>query len=383
MKKIAFLFSTAVLVMTGCSQNEVIDEVAQNKAIEFDTYSGRPAQVRATSAVNGAIPSLGVFGYYTEGNDWTITSSPNFMKNQEVTREDDGKYVYSPLKYWPNNPNDKVSFLAYSPYKEGTELTVVDNKLTMSYEVAQTVTDQTDLLYPKNSNTINLTKQNTTEKVTFHFGHALARIGLSATYQVDDSEISATGSLDENTTITINKVVIAASDADGASPKGIFHKSGTLNLEYTEGTGFTPTWTTSDSPADNDLLSFTLTDTNFKEKVLSHNVTKIDQLNNDNAYIMIIPQDLSSKNVEVYVEYTVETTDTSLDDGKSTIINKIKNTVAGKDFAMGKAYTFRLILGMTSVKIDAVIDEDSVWSDGDKIDVDLPKNNPNTPTTTE
>lgn len=53
-------------------------------------------------------------------NHWT----PNFMFDQAVTRNDNGTpaddtddyWGYSPVKYWPNNQENTLTFWAYSPY---------------------------------------------------------------------------------------------------------------------------------------------------------------------------------------------------------------------------------------------------------------------------
>ena len=74
---------------------------------------------------------IGVFGYYTGGSGWAqagANTTPNFMYNEEVTyvaTEFDNQnppqatawaWEYSPLKYWPNNADDTLSFFAYYPH---------------------------------------------------------------------------------------------------------------------------------------------------------------------------------------------------------------------------------------------------------------------------
>lgn len=61
---------------------------------------------------------IGVFGYYTGDSGWTQAgdeTTPNFMYNEEVEKGASA-WDYSPKKYWPNNPDDKVSFFAYYPH---------------------------------------------------------------------------------------------------------------------------------------------------------------------------------------------------------------------------------------------------------------------------
>ena len=68
---------------------------------------------------------FGVFGYYTNGDDYASDSRPNFMFNQQVKwNAVYSLFDYSPVRYWPNEYGvnaqsediDKVSFFAYAPY---------------------------------------------------------------------------------------------------------------------------------------------------------------------------------------------------------------------------------------------------------------------------
>ena len=69
---------------------------------------------------------FGVFGYYTDNNEYDPQSIPNFMYNQLVTWNSSNYWEYAPIKYWPNeygnnassDDQDKVSFFAYAPYVE-------------------------------------------------------------------------------------------------------------------------------------------------------------------------------------------------------------------------------------------------------------------------
>ncbi len=366
----SFLFATAVLVLTGCSQDEVLNEVAQkDQAIEFSTYAGRSAESRATVSVTGTIPSFGVFGYYTEDNHWTVGSTANFMINQKVTLETDGdgnkSYVYTPLKYWPNTADHMVSFYAYSPWKDGTTLTDDGGKLKIPFEVAADVPSQTDLLYVNDNTTIDMKKPGVDDKVTFNFSHALARIGFSATYAAD--QVAAGGTLDQNTTIKITKLTL--STAAGSE----FYKSADLKLNYADNK-FTASWDNYSTTGNHSTFGIGI----IENPVLSSTNKEIGQLNADNNYIMIIPQDLSSENdnLKIDVEYDVITknvTGNNNDNNESyTIHNKVTKELKGRNFEKGNAYTYRLIIGMTSVKVEASVAD---WNLVTEVtDVDVPQN---------
>ena len=155
MKKLRHFVSIATitsLALVGCSQ---VDDFTANSdltnnesnAVQFGTYMGRAKETRAITNVNyskGAITTetlpearFGVFAYSTGSTNYdpaSPTTEPNFMYNQEIQYDNVLKWVYSPVKYWPNgidagntsgNPSNtavektvqKLSFFAYAPYK--------------------------------------------------------------------------------------------------------------------------------------------------------------------------------------------------------------------------------------------------------------------------
>lgn len=97
---------------------------------------------------------------------------------------------------------------------------------------------------------------------------------------------------------------------------------------------------------------------------------------------MLIPTPGTIGTFDVTIDYDVVTTDAALNGGKSTVNNVITkqitlNTpstfspgVAG--FINNKAYNLKLILGLTSVKLDAEVAD---WEVDGSTPVDLPRNN--------
>ena len=333
---------------------------ANSQAIEFGTYVGRDAQVRSANAITGIDDlkksgnGFGVFAFYTGTADFAEASAttPNFMNNQKVeysTTTSD--WTYSPLKYWPNNDGDKVSFFAYAPYAAKTWS--AGNKI--AYTVEDVVTEQVDLLFAPGEK--NKTKQSTTGKVSFAFKHALARIGFSVAYAADQT--TEGGTLGDATKITINKVVIRKKGAS-TETEGVFYTGGNLTLTADNADA---AWADQTG-----AQAFTLTDANFTAKELNKATAKIAPFNKVDSYVMIIPQNTE---FEVYVEYTVATTDASLTDGKSEIVNKITTPVSAIDFKANTSYTLNLVLGMTSVKVAATVDD---WTAGSTTDVNVPAN---------
>ena len=382
-----FLVLLMALIVMSCSKDETTMGIPQEgNAIEFGTYVGRDAQTRALSVETPALLAsgggFGVFAYYTGQNVYgTPAIKPNFMYNQGVTSADAGvTWTYNPVKYWPNNVDDKVSFFAYAPYSSNTNITVpavadfTAGDPTITFAVNGAAKQQVDLLYADaTENMKNRIKNGTTaankigvnEKITFKFKHALARIGFNVEALVDQVNGNETGGTDSDATTgtipTDTKIVVTKVELIGS-----FYPSGTLNLNNTVAN--TPIWT----PGTAAVRTFELTPTeNFVSAVaygetgnqttgqLVTSATAKQKLNNDASYLMVIPQNFDgtgtneATKIKVKVTYDVITKDTSLNTGQSKVTNEITSSDFAFDFAAGKAYTFNLHLGMTSVKFDA------------------------------
>jgi hypothetical protein len=90
-------------------------------------------------------------------------------------------------------------------------------------------------------------------------------------------------------------------------------------------------------------------------------------------YFMVIPSDVTPTptTVNVKITYHVVTKDAKLTDNVSDITNAITKT-ASIQLVNGKSYNLKLILGLTSVKLDATVED---WQLADETEIDLPKNN--------
>lgn len=356
----------AALAFVGCSHDDVLNESSSvNKPIEFGTYLGRDAQTSRASVVTETdvqTSGFGVYAYYTKNiafADYT-DATPNFMNNQQVTYKDDN-WVYSPVKYWPNNTGDKVSFFAYAPYDANYAL---NDDSTIDFTVENTVTSQTDLLWNKTQQ-VDVTKQNIAGKVRFDFAHALSRIGF--TVQCAADQVDAGGNIAQGTTVTVEKVILSGeahkyeAGAKVTEPAaGAFYQSGKLNLNST-----TAAWSNQTG-----AQAFTLVADNFKTVTLDSTNNTQQSLNKDDSYLMVIPQNFAADQLYVYVQYKVTTTDGKDATNSSEITNYISTPVA-IDFQAGKAYTLNLVLGLTEVKIEAGVD---VWDEQAGTEVNLPEN---------
>lgn len=406
----------AVAALCSCSNNEVLEAPESLKTpIAFGTYVGNSVDGRAAVIDQTALESedginddskiantnkgFGVFAYYTEQKNWTdvaATAKPNFMYNQQVTNVSTNKWTYSPLKYWPNNTDARVSFFAYAPYStsENKQNITIPEQASMQdaklgFTVNPTVKNQVDLLW---ASVTNQKKNNSTDpvdvedKVTFTFNHALARVGFTVQAIVDEVSAASTA-VDGQTTISVESVELI----------GKFHKSGTINLEtgdfealstisndyITEavsGEDLDASYKGGDLTSNTALVTtekaigygFTLTNTNSNFKSVAGHVTNTQQvLNTEDSYIMLIPQTFNNTSkVRIRVTYKVTTLDPAL--GTSSVItNIVTSTPFDFDFEAQKAYTFNLQLGMTSVKFNATVSD---WIDETGEAVNVPIN---------
>lgn len=133
------LIGVAAITLAACAKQETAEQTPQTAemAVGFDTYTSRGVDTKAGPAGEITTANMkdnttphaqntagfGVFGFYTDNNDYDSNSVPNFMYNQQV-KWDGSKWTYAPVKYWPNeygsnalsDDRDKVSFFAYAPW---------------------------------------------------------------------------------------------------------------------------------------------------------------------------------------------------------------------------------------------------------------------------
>lgn len=384
MKAKKFLMAFAAIAaasMVSCTQEEEMfvkdgdGQVYDENAIVFGTYLGRAPETRS-SVMN--IDSLkktgfGVLAYYT-GEETYLNAgvpgsfTPNFMYNQEVTWDAAGRWTYSPVKYWPSNIMDKISFFGYAPYVgdfsgktegiTGLTFNTIAGDPKLSFVMPEEQENLVDLLY--DGSLLDISKQDIDSKIQFEFKHALSRIGFSRVAVVDelnpeDGEI-ASGKYDktlaEGTKVVINSVKFSS---------GEFGTSGELNLRTGE-------WENMQKAYQAYVL--TQKDGDFLEDACTmtpENAGEIMQLNADDSYFMIMPSEKDKKTtVTITVNFDVITEDGSLAGGKSQITSEASTSFKW-NFLAGKSYNFVLHIALTSVKLDAtVMNWDHTWhEDGD------------------
>ncbi len=285
-----FIFAAAAALFAACSSDDGLapekQQIAQTGQVPvvFDTYVNRTTRAGYHGDINAVgtlqtadVKGFGVFGYYTDNNDYDQFSIPNFMYNQQVTYESD-TWTYSPVKYWPNEYGstaisedyDRVTFFAYAPYVEVTPATGKVNTSStktanptettgivgmssntgsgdpmVKYVVSLAPATKVDLLWGvKAAGDWKITQTNTaqtgltvgfpwinvqrpadattSQKLLFDFKHALAKLNV----QIDADVDKASGH--DNEVATDNKIFVRSITFTGFATKGA------LNLNNTD-----------------------------------------------------------------------------------------------------------------------------------------------------
>lgn len=253
----------AALCATACTTE---NELAALRAVPLTFSTSVDTQTRAaTDLTTDNLTSVGVFACFTQGDFNAGTATPNFMYNQELKKEA-AAWTYSPLKYWPNNENDKISFFAYAP-RNAAGVTLCSNTNTgfpyLDYTVPTAEADQTDLLAATPLMNQSYSSNPTAPgSIKFTMKHALTKVSIYAkssdlsagkkvvnslsvtapksgklTYKADGFSWSA--STDKSTYIATNTdVTIATATADEIVLLGTFYliperTSSSLNITYT------------------------------------------------------------------------------------------------------------------------------------------------------
>lgn len=312
MKKNLFgwMAMVAMLVGTGCSSDEVVNDYSPENAIQFGTYVGRDADSRASvvTTISLQTSGFGVFAYLHQGTPSYATA--NFMDNVKVSG---ATWSYGPTKYWPNDTSNKLDFLAYGPYGDSNITDVDDHNKSLTFTVQNTVTEQSDLVVAAPLKSLS-SGNDTDGKVKFTFAHMLSRIAFSA---------KKTGA--DAATVTINKITL----------KGKFFTSGTVDMSANSpeiaGTG----------TADEVTYTF-IKGTDFTNAEAELESTATDLTNAGGNYLMVIPSGTNAYTVTV--DYTV-----SYSDG-STSVNSIMSKEYSLDFAAGNAYKFNINVSLNAIE---------------------------------
>ena len=237
---------------------------------------------------------------------------------------------------------------------------------------------------------VDLIKPAKNEKIKFLFKHALARLGVTVVAAID--QISPGGDFEDTdgddayttadaTHVAVESIVINASGTNKLYTEGRLNLKNTVaNQSLWEKTADP---VTSLSIAESSELSkeilwksdeaTTLAQTGFNgvDKKERNAMREGGAADGDPAYFMLIPTHLDTE-LTVTITYYVFTKDDKLASGYARTKNVISKVVTIPGLTNNKAYNLKLILGLTSVKLDAEVAD---WQVDGSTDVYLPKNN--------
>lgn len=253
--------------LCGCQAEDDTSHTPQGN-IPIGFSSDVPG-TRATKEYGSAadLTDMGVFAYFTNGMFNQSSSTPNFMYNQKVERQADGSWTYAPVKYWPGNTTDRLTFFAYAPYVDETATGGSNPSFQgrtaagfpkLTYTVPAVEADQTDLLAA--TPLMNRTAPTTgSEKVTFSLKHALSKVNIGIKSEVgitvtalSVNKVPATATLTftnsgftwggytgtETVTATLANGTVAANTADAQKVATFYllpqKASATLSIAYTQ-----------------------------------------------------------------------------------------------------------------------------------------------------
>ena len=323
------------LAVLSCSKSDT--EPVQEKALGFNTYTGRAVSKADASFIGKGSTALldnskfVVYAYNTGSAAWNGTATNVFMNAVTVTYAggaptDPEKYTYSPLRYWPNDEaNNKLSFFAYYP-QGGTGITAANNGWG-----AYTFTAQTD---PKNmvdflvsevapDQTYSATNSKKPGVVNMKFYHTLTIVKFKVK---TDKEYTGT-------TITLKSISLAG-----------VNTVGTLTPANT-----TSAWSAQGTPA-----TFNV----FPEGTKALNTTAVfvpTGTEKDDAYLMS-PQRLSD-DVVATITYTVQTEGDAATTNTATV--KL-NTSDVKAWEMNKNIVYTFVVGLKPIQFIAEVND---WDD--------------------
>lgn len=395
MKTYHLLATAAMLVLAGCSKNEITEiSPDANPPIAFDIYTG--AQTKGTVTDNSSTGTgiktsgtgFGILAYYTGQGAWSTTSSftPNFMWNQQVTYSN-SVWSYTPVKYWPNTDGDKISFFAYAPYS-ATQTGGIE-----SYGIklpANTSTEKPTITFTLRDNPTNMVdlvagfqkdQQKQTTKVNFVLKHLLSRAEFTAKL---DASISST----DQTHVFITGMRILGTDAYGSGGNAVVANSNSkfYNKATYDWSAGMWVYTAPNAPTKqtapysiNEVLNLETKagvvsgySTNAVE--VQQNGTETTLFKNTQYLFLIPPTDAesittdggitTSSDVRIQVDYDIVTVDSKINGGFTKTSTTATVSLPNGTLKRSKAYEYILTIGLEEVKVTAEVTD---WAAADEV----------------
>lgn len=379
-----FLTVSAAVVLSSCEkETATLPSANPSRAVGFSVYTaGMPTKGTelAREEIYGTLsPSvegsgIGVFafvqpnsgGYPVDFNTHKF-SGPDFMCNQKVTTATPGNpssWVYNPIKYWPTEPNDQVSFFAYAPFddtRKWEDLNIATNKvgtvITTSVPIYDIKSEMKDVLWA--DPILNRKGVPAPSAVQFKFRHLLSKVSIRI--GINDGFGAPCAWTDANTTMTIDKIKFSslANSYDFTCPLPMPEDASDKWLAGSSTQDIT-LFRLADAVHQSDLdADSTLINTTNYNTAAYHTILKEED--GKPGFLFLAPQTFTEGVQTVTITYTVVTTDALNPSNSSTKTNTlIKNlsSILPSGLESGRAYVIRFLLNPESVSINGNV---SAW----------------------
>lgn len=371
MKKNMFLLAVATLSLAGCSQNEIMETNPDaRREIGFGVYTGTQTRglVTDNTTTNGttanglkvADKGFGIMACLTTA-DYSSGSKLSFMDNTHVTWQT-SVWKYSPVKFWPNNTTDKISFFAYAPYAAtsgangitGLSIAEDSGNPKLTFELQNNQKAMVDLVVSEakttNNGTVNQTSTTSSTGVGFNFKHVLSRVSMKAKTSTDITansliKVYVTAVYIEHTDKLLSKATLDMYTHDWAATQPAAYLAGSYALNKAASNGIL------------DLKNVSFGNfTNSDAIDISTNKDGVS-LFPTNQYLFFIPVNNGTGtaalgNVSVKITYQIVTQASATNEAVSyTTDTKTAKLPAGA-FKRGKAYEYTFTVGLKEIKVD-------------------------------
>ena len=329
-----------MICLLACSSEETTRTAevgSQMRPIAFgDAYTAEPTRSSTAYSTEQGISegqSIGVYAYLHDNSTWSNEAVPNFMWNQQATCQEKGSnFNYSPLKYWPNETSDKVSFIAYFPYTAESPGNPESPAYPDNATGLQTLLTNEGTGLP----TFNFTvKDDVDDQVDFLLSELLPNLpngtsGVSPSEADDRSELTVVDRvhfLFHHMTSKVEFRIVAAAEVRDAIAHFRLNSLNVSNL-YKDGK-LTPTYS-------DGTTTYTWTEQSAKHGTADTDPAYAFPLNTQASYLFM-PQQLSD-DVKLNLDYTV----TLKSDGTTYTYDNEGNLVPQQDYTYSNSASIQL-----------------------------------------
>jgi hypothetical protein len=302
-RKLLIGFATIGLLLTACSQDEVVSGIG---AITFSgTYVDNHTRATNNSITKDNISEVYVYGYrsLSSTTDGTTTTSAGPIFNNERVYKDGGAWKYNNIQFWesnkkyaftaitPNRTDGTNTFWTYTKASATDDVLAGKGSIVFYNETAKGEKDFCTSVQTTESGTISAT--NYPGDVKFTMKHRLARVMFrfkngfqNTTDKIEVSKLQLNGAISQGTLTTS-----ATEDSNTWS-----NTSGTFNLTFKTWTGNKSATDDSDTSEDISSTSPLTVDPNSQ----TDGTWSANEKETNTKFL--IPSTATSYDVELYAE---------------------------------------------------------------------------------